>query len=61
MTSRESGIARWSGPWNCHAVKREPGVTEISRLLGLHKSTVQRSLNTLERRGSVAESQTTSR
>ncbi len=65
MTSKESGIAALERAMDIVMLfqqeKRELGVTEISRLLGLHKSTVHRCLNTLERRGFVQQNPATSR
>ncbi len=42
----------------CFRTKDELGLTEISRMIGLHKSTVHRLLATLETRGFVRREQT---
>lgn len=44
-----------------HQEKRELGISEISRLLGMHKSTVHRCLTTLERKGFVQQNTETNR
>lgn len=48
-------VTKITGLFESLAQKKELGVTELARLLGMHKSTVFRFLNSLKKLGYVSQ------